>query len=375
LAELGEHLAELVVINFVIQVLDVQVDALVFVSFLKASSLIRLPELLLALVLLLGATDVELLAVELVAVQLLDGLGGGLVSGEVDETETTALAGLSLAGKGGGSDITVLGEELAELVVGDVGTDVLDVDVGEVGLHLLELALAVLLGDVVTNVDLLLVQEHTVDVLDGRRSSLIGLVVNETIALGVSVLILSNLAAEDVAEGSKGVVESLVVDGNVEVLDEDIALAVLAESGITLGPHDAAGAALDESVVELLESLLAIAGGVVVDVGIAEGAAGDGVTADTDRGNGANLGEELEKHGLGDRGVELANVEGGGSLGVRSGRVRGGASSVGLALELAGSHVGVDGGGGLLASVEGGVTQVSGKLIDSAGGNRSSHCA
>ena len=61
--------------------------------------------------------------------------------------------------KGGGGDVAVLLEQLAELLVGDLLLDVLDVDVGEVGLHLLELAHALLLGDVVADEDLLLVQE------------------------------------------------------------------------------------------------------------------------------------------------------------------------------------------------------------------------
>lgn len=54
---------------------------------------------------------------------------------------------------------------------------------------------------------------------------------------------------------------------------------------------------------------------VEVDVGIAEGAAGDSITADTDRGDGANRVEHLEQHGLIDRGVQLADVQGGRSCG------------------------------------------------------------
>ena len=54
------------------------------------------------------------------------------------------------------------------------------------------------------------------------------------------MLISSNLAGQNIAEGSERVVESLVVNELVQVLDEDIALSGLAEGRVTLGPHDAA---------------------------------------------------------------------------------------------------------------------------------------
>ena len=128
--------------------------------------------------------------------------------------------------------------------------------------------------------------------------SLGSLVVHESVALGVGHLILGDLAAENVAKGGEGVVKSLVVDGSVEVLDEDVALAGLAQSRVTLRPHDAARLALDEGVVQLLESTLAIGAAVVVDIGVAERAAGDGVAADTDGGDLADGGEELEELGV-----------------------------------------------------------------------------
>ena len=97
-----------------------------------------------------------------------------------------------------------------------------------------------LLGDVVADVNLLVVQKHTVDSLDSGIGGLGGLVVNEAVALGAALLIGCDLARKDIAESSEGVVKSLVVNSLVQVLDEDVALAGLAESGVTLGPHDAA---------------------------------------------------------------------------------------------------------------------------------------
>lgn len=370
--ELREDGSKLVVVDIIAQVLDVQVDTLVLAGLLHASGLVGLAELLLTLVLLLSTSNVKILALEVLAVELLDSLVGSLVSGEVDETEATVLAGLLVTGKRSRGDIAVLGEQLAELLVGAISLDVLDVDVCEVGLHLLELALAVLLGDVVADVDLLLVQQHAVDVLDGLGSGLVGLVVDETVALGVAVLILSNLAAEDVAKGGKGVVQGLVVDGDVEVLDEDVASAGLAQSWVALGPHDAARAALDDGVVQLLQGLLAIDGGVVVDIGVSERATGDGITADADGGDGADLGEELEEHGLGDGGVELTDVERGGrGVVARGGGAWGGSGAILSA--LGGVDGGVDGGGVLIGAVEAGVAEISSELVNGAGGSRGGH--
>ena len=90
------------------------------------------------------------------------------------------------------------------------------------------------------DVHLLVVEQHAVDSLDSSLRGLGGLVVDEAVALGAAVLIGGDLAREDVAESGERVVEGLVVDSLVQVLDEDVALAGLAEGGVTLGPHDAA---------------------------------------------------------------------------------------------------------------------------------------
>ena len=63
----------------------------------------------------------------------------------------------------------------------------------------------------VADVDLLVVEQHAVDSLDGSLGGLSGLVVNETVALGPAMLVGGDLAREDVAEGSERVVQSLVI--------------------------------------------------------------------------------------------------------------------------------------------------------------------
>jgi hypothetical protein len=332
----SEHVTELLVVDIVVQVLDVEVDALVLGLLLETGRLVLLAELLLTLVLLLRTADVELLTTEVGVVERINGDGGSLVLDVVDKAEAAAFA-LFVAGDGGGGDVTVLLEEFTEVFVRDLELDVLDINVGEVGLHLLELAHALLLGDVVADKDLLLVEQHAVDVLDSVVGGLGGLVMDESVALGVAELVLGDLAAQDVTEGGEGVVESLVVNGVVQVLDEDVALAGLAQSGVALGPHDAARLALDDGVVQLLEGLLAVLRAVVVNIGVAERATGDGVAADTDGRDLANGGEQLEEHGLGDGGVELADIERGRVLVVRGGSGGGGGDTV-----LGSADVGID---------------------------------
>lgn len=107
-------------------------------------------------------------------------------------------------------------------------------------------------------IDLFIVQQHTVDGFDGCFCSLGGLVVNETVTLGTTVLVGCNFAGQYVAESSERIVKSLnprvsyheksnlahntclVVNLLVKVLNEDVALPGLAEGGVSLRPHDAA---------------------------------------------------------------------------------------------------------------------------------------
>jgi len=51
-------------------------------------------------------------------------------------------------------------------------------------------------------------------------------------------------------------VERFIVDGRVEILDEDVSRAGLAEGRIALRPHDTTRAVLDQGVVEFLERFL-----------------------------------------------------------------------------------------------------------------------
>ena len=97
-----------------------------------------------------------------------------------------------------------------------------------------------LLGNVVSNVDFLVVQQHTVDSLDSRLGCLSGLIVYKSVAFGATMLVRGDLAGQNVTECGKRIVQSLVIDCFVQVLDENVALTGLAEGGVTLRPHDTA---------------------------------------------------------------------------------------------------------------------------------------
>jgi hypothetical protein len=213
----------------------------------------------------------------------------------VYKAESSASASVVHRDEGGSNDAERL-EKVLELFLGDLGVQVLDVQVRELSLHFIELGLPLLARDMVTHVDLLVIKEHAVDSLDGAFGSLGSLIVDETVAFGTAMLVGGNLAGEDVAERGKSIVERLVVNGLIKVLDENVALAGLAESRIALRPHDPACAVFYQRIIELLQRTLAIRSVEVVDVSIAQGATSDGITTDTDAGYGSDHIEDFEQH-------------------------------------------------------------------------------
>lgn len=132
----------------------------------------------------------------------------------------------------------------------------------------------------------------------------------------------------------------------MQILDEDVPDAAASHAGIPLAPHDPAGPSLDLAEVHGFDGAFGVDRVVVVDVGVAEGTAGDGVAADADGGDGADGVEYFVEGGFVDGGVEVADVEGGveevggvvgvGRVGVGGGRCRG----------VGGGDGGLGGGGG-----------------------------
>ena len=61
------------------------------------------------------------------------------------------------------------------------------------------------------DINLLVVEQHAIDSLDGSLGSLSGLVVDETVTLRTAMFIGGDLAGEDVAESRERVVQSLSI--------------------------------------------------------------------------------------------------------------------------------------------------------------------
>ncbi|KAH3665483.1 hypothetical protein OGAPHI_003668 [Ogataea philodendri] len=305
-----ELFLQLGIVDGLVQVLDEQVEALVLIKLFLSSRFVLVLQRLESLALLLGSSNVKLLTVNLLVVKFSNSLGSVLVGLEVHKTETSGLSRLVLV-KEKRADGTERSKSLLQLGLVPRKVDVLDVDVGVVGNQLAHLGLSVLFSKVVSNVNLVVVQKHTVNVLNGSLSGLGVLVVDETKTLGVSVLVSGDLTRQDLTESREGVVQSLVVDSRVEVLDENVSRTVSSERRISLGPHDSAGLALDRCVIEFFQCLFTILVTLVVNVTVAKRLFGDSVSTDSDGGNLSNRREDLEKIGFGDRRVQLTHVKGG----------------------------------------------------------------
>ena len=109
---------------------------------------------------------------------------------------------------------------------------------------------------------------------------------------------LLHLARQNVAEEAERVVQRLVIDRLVEVLDEDVADARLAQRRVALAPHDAARLALDERVVHRVERALRVRHVVEVDVRVPERAARDRVAAHADGSDRPDGVEDLKEQAL-----------------------------------------------------------------------------
>jgi hypothetical protein len=187
---------------------------------------------------------------------------------------------------------------------------VFDEDIGELLLALLARTKRTILARLERpDIYDLAVKELAIGLGDSQISSFLGLVMHEAVALGLPGLVNSNLARKDVAEDREGVIKGLVVDGLVEVLDEDVPNTGLAKGGVAVAPHDAARAALDARIVHRIEGTLRVDGVVEVNVRVTQRAASYGVAAHAQRRNRTDGLEDFEEHSFGDFGVQVADVK------------------------------------------------------------------
>mmetsp|Transcript_149440 Transcript_149440/g.362977 ORF Transcript_149440/g.362977 Transcript_149440/m.362977 type:complete len:237 (+) Transcript_149440:1356-2066(+) len=216
----------------------------------------------------------------------------------------------------------MLAEQRRQSLLGHVEGQILHEHVGPVVGRAARLAL--LEG---ADVHGLALDAHTVHLLDRLLGGLDGLELDKAVPARLARgTVDGDLARQDVPKQRECVEQSLVVNVLVQVLDKDVARAGLAHGWVTLRPHDAARFAHDRHVVHSVEGTLSIVVRVEVNVRIAQRAARDRVTADTDGRHRPDGVEDFEELGLGACDVEVAHIERRGLLREARGAGSGGAA-------------------------------------------------
>ena len=155
------------------------------------------------------------------------------------------------------ADFPILRKHDCQLVFIVFLANVLDKNVGESSGFFAQLHFAIFAGNETSNEDFLAVQQHSVDLVDGTQGCFFGFEMNKAIAFAFAVgHVGGNFATQNVAESGKGVVHGFVVDGLVQVLDEDVADTGAAEAGITLAPHDPDGFGFQDVKIHGVQSPL-----------------------------------------------------------------------------------------------------------------------
>mmetsp|Transcript_3072 Transcript_3072/g.4484 ORF Transcript_3072/g.4484 Transcript_3072/m.4484 type:complete len:456 (+) Transcript_3072:343-1710(+) len=191
-----KFLFEPFITKLIIKVLDVEINTLVLGGKIIAKLGELHAKLSMALSLLLSTRDKQLfafsvgLAFPFIVIEFFDTLGSILMFFKVDKAKALALTFIVLHDHAR-RDRTNFFKFRLEFVVGHILWDVFDIHVGKV----LETVLhALLFWNKRTYKHLFLTQQHAVDFFNGAVCHLLGFIVHETVALGVTVLIYSNLA-------------------------------------------------------------------------------------------------------------------------------------------------------------------------------------
>jgi uncharacterized membrane protein YgcG len=132
--------------------------------------------------------------------------------------------------------------------------------------------------------------------LDGEISGLLGLELDKSVTLGFATLIIvSNLAADNASELEESVIQVFSGNALVEVLDKDVALSRFSERGISLRPHDSARSTLDGRVVKSFKSLFSISLGDIIDVSVTQRSSSNGIFAHSNHANSSKFVEDFEQ--------------------------------------------------------------------------------
>mmetsp|Transcript_27305 Transcript_27305/g.47109 ORF Transcript_27305/g.47109 Transcript_27305/m.47109 type:complete len:233 (-) Transcript_27305:291-989(-) len=119
--------------------------------------------------------------------------------------------------------------------------------------------------------DLPAIQKHAVDLLHGKICCFLGFEVHEPVSPALARrFIHGHFARANGSKGDESVIQSLVVDGFVEVLHENIPRATFAKTWIPLRPHDTTWLSQNVCVVQRLQGPISILRVVEVDIGVSK---------------------------------------------------------------------------------------------------------
>mmetsp|Transcript_42397 Transcript_42397/g.76000 ORF Transcript_42397/g.76000 Transcript_42397/m.76000 type:complete len:212 (-) Transcript_42397:116-751(-) len=188
-------------------------------------------------------------------------------------------------------DLAILGKEFVEILFSHFLFESLDLQVGEGRLVVLN---AFCPWDERLYIHDLAGQLHPIHFFNGLFGSIPRLKVHKPIALGFgSFLVHLHLARENVAKLGEGIVQRRVVNGLVQVFDDDVSFALLSDVGVLLAPHDADGFSMDRMVVEGLTCPLSIGCLNKIDISIAQGHPTHCIPANPDGKDGPHLFEDI----------------------------------------------------------------------------------
>mmetsp|Transcript_74881 Transcript_74881/g.165367 ORF Transcript_74881/g.165367 Transcript_74881/m.165367 type:complete len:248 (-) Transcript_74881:135-878(-) len=139
---------------------------------------------------------------------------------------------------------------------------------------------------------------HAVDPFNCLPCCILEFVMHKSIAVGLSRTIGSHFAGQDIAKQAKGVIQSLVINVRVKIADVDVPSACLAQSGVTLAPHDSARTPSNARIIQRVQSSLSIWNTVEVHIAITQRLARHGISANSDGGHRSDGIEDLIEHRL-----------------------------------------------------------------------------
>jgi hypothetical protein len=108
---------------------------------------------------------------------------------------------------------------------------------------------------------------------------------------------------------ASSIVKSLVIDGFVQILDENVSVSSSSQAWISLRPHDAERSSFDFMKVEKIKSSFGVMQGVIVHVSVSQRASCNSVSTYTYRSNWSNLFEEFEELSFVDIWVHISFVD------------------------------------------------------------------